>query len=264
MLLVRVMGNASFSFITMTLGREGGQWKVQDQVWRDTEPDANSVYAVLPPEPGAFTRAGSPWDQVAPGMDSSRATQLEWQLKAVFDDSYLYIRIESSAELPAPGSTIAKLPGRWPVLKIDTSDTGEFVLQDEVSIGDQATFDERGRANSHRAFAAYSLRLGRKQNQYEVFHTSAGLHPSPLIKVAGRELRHARTLGDHGHYGFARNQDDARRCAVAKLGVQHAGPKISSLGADHRLLGNCRPSPMRHDQKACPLCDETTKLPVSP
>ena len=76
------------------------------------------------------------------------------------------MRIESRAELPAPGSTIAKPPGGWHVLKIDTSDGGEFVLQDEVNVGDQATFDERGRAISYRAFAAYSLRLERNQNQH--------------------------------------------------------------------------------------------------
>ena len=49
---------ASDSFVTMTLRREGGQWKIQDQMWRDTAPDANSVYALVPPEPGVFARAG--------------------------------------------------------------------------------------------------------------------------------------------------------------------------------------------------------------
>lgn len=177
---------ASDSFVTMTLRREGGQWKIQDQMWRDTAPDANSVYALVPPEPGVFARAGSPWDQVASsGMDPSQAVRQGWQMKAVFDESYLYIRIESSTELPTPGSTIGKPPGGWPVLKIDTSDAGEFVLYDAVNIGDQATFDEHGRANSHRPFAAYSIRLER--NGHEVFSSSADLHPSPLVEVAGRD-----------------------------------------------------------------------------
>jgi hypothetical protein len=87
--------------------------------------------------------------------------------------------------LPAPGSTIQKPPGGWPVLKIDTSDAGEFVLYDAVNVGDQATFDTAGRANSHRAFAAYSIRLER--NHREVFSASADLHPSPLVEVAGRD-----------------------------------------------------------------------------
>jgi hypothetical protein len=176
---------AASNFATMTLRREDGQWKIQDQLWRDTAPDANSVYAFVPPDPGAFARAGSRWDQVAPGLSPSEAARLGWQMKAVFDESYLHIRIESGAELPAPGSTIGKPPGGWPVLKIVASDAGEFVLYDAVNVGDQATFDERGRANSHRAYAAYMIRLER--NGHEVFSASADLQPSPLLEVAGRD-----------------------------------------------------------------------------
>ncbi len=174
---------ASNSFPVMTLRKEGGEWRIQDQVWRNTAPEPNSVYAFLPPEPGAFARAGSRWDQVAPGMDASNAARLGWQLKAIFDDSYLYIRIESNAALPAPGSTIATSPTRWPVLKITTSDAGEFVLFDAVNIGDQATFDASGKANSHRAYASYTIRL--EQKDREIFTTSADLHPNPLIEVTG-------------------------------------------------------------------------------
>ena len=173
------------AFMTMTLRKENGQWKIQDEIMRDTAPNPNSVYAVVPPDAGAFARAGSPWDQIAPGMDPSQAARLGWQMKAVLDESYLYIRLESNSDLPAPGSTIQTPPGGWPVLKIDTSNAGEFVLLDAVNIGDQATFDAHGRANSHRAFAAYSIRLER--NQKEVFTTSADLHPSPLLEVAGRD-----------------------------------------------------------------------------
>ncbi|HEY3939998.1 MAG TPA: nuclear transport factor 2 family protein [Bryobacteraceae bacterium] len=182
---VLLVQGTSNSFVTMTLQRQGGQWKIQEQVWGDTAPDPNSVYALAPPDPGAFARAGSRWDHVAPAMDPSQAARLGWQVKAVFDESYLYIRIESSTELPAPGSTIGKPPGGWPVLKIGTSDGGEFVLYDAVDVGDQATFDEHGKANSHRPFAAYSIRLER--NGHEVFSASADLHPSPLVEVVGRD-----------------------------------------------------------------------------
>jgi hypothetical protein len=101
----------------MTLRRERGEGKIQDQVWKDTAPDPNSVYALAPPDAGAFARPGSRRDQVAPAMDPSQAARLGWLMKAVFDESYLYIRIGSSAELPAPGSTIGKPPGGWRVLK---------------------------------------------------------------------------------------------------------------------------------------------------
>jgi hypothetical protein len=182
---VLLVERAPNSFASMTFRREGGQWKIQDQLWRDTAPDPNSVYALVPPDAGTFARTGSRWDQVAPAMDSAKAARQGWQMKAVFDESYLYIRIESSAELPAPGSTIGTPPGGWPVLKIDTADAGEFVLYDAVNVGDQATFDAEGRANSHRPFAAYSIRLERKG--HEVFSASADLHPCPLIEVAGRD-----------------------------------------------------------------------------
>ncbi len=172
-------------YAIMTLVREGGQWKIQDESFRETAPDPISVYALLPPDPGAFARAGSPWDQIAPALNSSQSARLGWQMKAVFDESYLYIRIESGTELPAPGSTIEKPPGGWPVLKIDTSDAGEFVLYDTVNVGDQATFDSRGKANSHRAFAAYMIRLER--NDREIFSASADLHPSRLVQVAGQD-----------------------------------------------------------------------------
>ena len=182
---VLLVEGPSKSFVTMKLRREDSQWKIEDETFRDTAPAPNSVYAVLPPEPGAFARAGSHWEQVAPALNSNQAARLGWQMKAVFDESYLYIRIESSTELPAPGSTIDKPPGGWPVLKIDTSGAGEFVLYDAVNVGDQATFDSSGKANSHRAFAAYMIRLER--NRQEVFSASADLHSSELLSVAGRD-----------------------------------------------------------------------------
>lgn len=175
---------ASDSFVTIMLQRENGTWKIHDEIWGDTAPDPNSVYALVPPDPGAFGRAGSPWNQVAPGLNPSEASRQGWQIKAAFDESYLYIRIEAANPLPAPGATIEKPPGGWPVLKIDTSNSGEFVLNATVNVGDQATFDEHGKANSHRAFADYSIRLERKD--HEIFSTSAALHPSPLLNVEGR------------------------------------------------------------------------------
>ena len=173
------------AFVTMMLRREGGQWKIQDEMFRDTAPDPSSVYVLVPPGPGAFARAGSQWNQIAAAMDAGQAARLGWQMKAVFDESYLYIRIEWNAQLPAPGSTIEQPPSGWPVLKIDTPDAGEFLVFDQVNVGDQATFDSQGKANSHRAYAAYMIRLER--NDHEIFTTWSDLQPSPLIDVAGRD-----------------------------------------------------------------------------
>jgi len=182
---VLLVQGAPGSFATLILRREDGQWKIRDAMWRNTPADPNSVYALVPPDPGSFERAGSPWEQVAAGMNPSGASRPGWRMKAVFDESYLYIRIESSSELPAPGGTIRTPPGGWPVLKIATSDAGEFVLYDAVNAGDQATFGADGRANSHHRYAAYTIRLERQGR--EVFSASADLSPSPLLNVAGRD-----------------------------------------------------------------------------
>jgi hypothetical protein len=59
------------------------------------------------------------------------------------------------------------------------------VLFDGVSVGDQATFDEHGKANSHRAYAGYMIRL--EHDDHEVFSATAGLDRSPLLEVSGRD-----------------------------------------------------------------------------
>jgi len=171
-------------FLTMTLVHEAGAWKIDQQSWSDHAPDANSVYAALPPPEGAFSRAGSPWDRVAAALPANEAARKGWQIRATFDESYLYLRLEYNTPLPPPGSTTETPPTGWPVLKIDVAGAGEFVLYDDVNIGDQATFGADGRANSHRPFEAYMIRLER--NHREVFSASANMHSSPLIQVNDR------------------------------------------------------------------------------
>jgi len=194
------------SFVTMTLHQEGGQWRIREQAGRNTPADPNCVYALVLPDPGAFASAGSPWDQIAGG-----------QVKAVFDEAYLYVRIESSAELPAPGSTIQRPPGGWPVLKIGVAGAGGFVLYDAVNVGDQATFDEQGKANSHLPYAAYMMRLESKGR--EVFSAAADLSPSPLVTVAGRYFEMRIPLGTMGIVG-----SHATRMTVGDVAV-HRYPR---------------------------------------
>lgn len=174
------------SFAILSLRKEGGRWRISDLAWREKAADPNSVYALVPPPDGAFSRAGSPWDQIAPAMPPTTAAQLGWQMRSVFDESFLYIRIETGSTLPAPGSTIDKPPSGWPVMKISVAGTGDFVLLDSVNVGDQATFDSNGKANSHRAFASYEVWLER--NDHEIFTVFAGPDPSPLVQVSGPNL----------------------------------------------------------------------------
>jgi len=138
---------AQEAFLSMRFVKEDGRWKIKDFVSSNKAYPADSVYAMIPPGAGAFERAGAPWQNVAPAFDEADAAKQGWQVRAVYDESFLYIRIESSTPIPAPGSQAEKPPGGWPAMKVGVSGVGEFVLHANANIGDQATFDKSGRAN---------------------------------------------------------------------------------------------------------------------
>jgi hypothetical protein len=169
-------------FLSMRFVREDGLWKIKGQVFGNKAYHPDSVYAMIPPGAGAFERAGTPWQNVAPAFEGPEAARQGWQVRAAYDESFLYIRIESSNSLPAPGTTAERPPGGWPVLKVGVSGIGEFVLHANANIGDQATFDKSGRANSHRPYVAYWLMLERADQM--IFQAWAGLEPSPLVQAA--------------------------------------------------------------------------------
>jgi len=175
-------------FLSMRLLKEDGRWKIKDQVWGDKGFHADSVYAMIPPPAGAFERAGSPWQNVVGALDPAKHG---WQARATYDESFLYIRIESSTPMPAPGTQAEKPPMGWPVMKIDVTKVGasgvdEFVLHANANIGDQATFDESGRANSHQHYVAYWLMLERAGQM--IFQAWAGLQPDPLVRAGDHFL----------------------------------------------------------------------------
>jgi hypothetical protein len=172
---------AKDQFLNMRLVKEDGRWKIKDQVFSDKAYPAESVYAVIPPAAGAFERAGAPWQNVAAAFDKADAARHGWQLRTTYDESFLYIRIESLTPIPAPGTQAEKPPSGWPVMKVGVSGVGEFVLHANANIGDQATFDESGRANGHRHYVAYWLML-EHANQM-IFQTWADLHPNRLVQA---------------------------------------------------------------------------------
>jgi hypothetical protein len=141
---------------------------------------------MIPPAVGAFERAGAPWQNVAPAFDKADAAKHGWQVRATYDESFLYIRIESSTPIPAPGSQAETPPMGWSVMKVGVSGVGEFVLHATANIGDQATFDENGRANSHRHYVAYWLMLERADQM--IFQAWAGLTPDPLVQTGDHFL----------------------------------------------------------------------------
>jgi hypothetical protein len=168
-------------FLSTRFVMEDGRWKIKDQKWGDRAFHTESVYAVIPPAGGAFERAGAPWQNVTPAFNTAEAAKRGWQVRAAYDESFLYVRIESSKVLPAPGSQAEMPPSGWPVMKAGVSGVGEFVLHASANIGDQETFDESGRANGHRHYVAYWLMLERAKQM--IFQAWADLLPNPLIQA---------------------------------------------------------------------------------
>jgi hypothetical protein len=106
-------------FLSLRYVREGGQWKIKDFASSDKPYPIESVFAMLPPPPGAFERAGEPWQNVPHALDKASAERQGWQLRTTYDESFLYVRIESSVGIPAPGTPADKPPMGWPVMKIE-------------------------------------------------------------------------------------------------------------------------------------------------
>jgi hypothetical protein len=193
---------AARNHVTLRLVRESGAWKIADQAWSEKAPDPGLIYSTLPPSDGAFARAGSPWQGIARSSRNSKfynPEQVRWGLQAAVDESYIYIRIENGHELPAPNTEVQgefpnlKNPASldWPVMKIRVSgaprqEPKEFRLDAAESIGDQATFDKQGKANSHRHYMAYLLTVWRGDDR--VVSAEAGSNVGPLVQVHGRYM----------------------------------------------------------------------------
>jgi hypothetical protein len=190
---------ARHNYVSMRFVREQGAWKIADQVWSETAPDPASIYTLSPPEDGAFARAGSPWQRVPKAIGNTKyfkPEELRWNLQAAFDESFLYVRIEAATALPAPNSEVkgkfadlkSGVPRDWPVMMIKitgpASKPSKFTFDAADFIGDQATFDEQGKANSHRHFVAYSLSL--RRGDTFVYSAGSGVHSDPLIDIHDR------------------------------------------------------------------------------
>lgn len=160
------------NYATMRLVIENGEWKIAEQIFSNVPPDPRSLYALVPPPDGAFARAGSPWQNVA----RSSPPNLGWRLQATRDQSYVYVRIESDAPLPAANSEVSAeaagridtgVPRRWPVMKIAVvgKASREYRFDITANVGDRATFDPAGKANSHFHFVAYSFNVSLGDNR---------------------------------------------------------------------------------------------------
>jgi hypothetical protein len=103
---------AEEQFLGMRLVKEAGLWKIKDQIWSDKPYHADSVYAMIPPPAEAFERAGAPWQNVAPAFNGAGAAKRGWQVRTTYDESYLYVRIESSRLFPCARQHCGEAAGR--------------------------------------------------------------------------------------------------------------------------------------------------------
>ena len=172
------IGSMDNTFFSMELVREEGGWKLLKESYSEQALDPAMLYAVVPPADGSFARSGSDWSKVA------RAGTAKWKMQAVADETYLYVRIDALTPLPAQGSEVqgdfpnlnARVDQNWPVMKI-RSGVLEVSFRTSIGVGDRATFDEQGKANSHHHFLSYSLWVTR--GDATVFESNL----EPLISV---------------------------------------------------------------------------------
>jgi hypothetical protein len=184
---------------------EDGAWKIEAEGMSDLLPDPRGLSSLLPPPDGNFLRAGSPWPRVPYAVANAKffkATELDWKMQATQDESFLYVRFEAKAPLPAPGQEIYEDrsapdgpvrdggPPPPPIMKVKVSGkTGgqEFTLQASDTIQTRSTFDDKGKANSRRFFVDYTLTLWSGADTV-IFTNDTNDTFSPLVAVNDRFL----------------------------------------------------------------------------
>jgi hypothetical protein len=208
----RMDGSATntFKYEAVKFLLEDGAWKVDVESMSDSPLDPRGLYALLPPADGAFIRAGSPWASIPYANSNTKffkEDQLDWKMQATQDESFLYIRFEAKAPLPAPqvevpadntapGKSVnSGAPSSPPVMKIkiseaaggQTANVQEFSFHASDVIQTRATFDEKGKANSNRFFVVYSLTV-RDPAEATIFDSNTDETFSHLVAVQDRFL----------------------------------------------------------------------------
>ena len=64
---------------------ENGSWKIVEEDLNSNPMDPSALEAAVPPQDGAFARAGSPWDKVPYASENTKwfkEDQIGWKLKA--------------------------------------------------------------------------------------------------------------------------------------------------------------------------------------
>jgi hypothetical protein len=88
---------------------ENGGWKVSREQLSETPIDSFVLWGLLPPESGAFTRAGAPWKRVGYAAINTEVVgkkDVMWKMQGTMDESFVYLRYEWLAEIPQPGAKV--------------------------------------------------------------------------------------------------------------------------------------------------------------
>lgn len=175
---------------------EKGAWKIAEALLNTVPIDASALEAAVPPAGGAFSRAGSPWSRIPYAAINAKwfkPNQVEWKLQATADESFVYIRFEARAPLPAPGTEIPRtdkakgIPPSPDVMVIRTASGKHFTLVLSSNPMTRATFDKTGHATSNRFFVQYSFVL-RNTAGATLFSDGTRDTFDPLIAVHDRFL----------------------------------------------------------------------------
>jgi hypothetical protein len=194
---------------------EDGAWKVAREQWSDSPFDPFVAYALLPPEDGAFLRAGSPWKRI-PYANLNRAVmdrkEQPWNVQGTLDDSFLYVRLEAPAPLPAPGSRVnakqpdrgkSGIPGKTPALRIKLATGEEFQIAIADVVSMRGAFEGGGSASAARAaasqaFLTYTLTVKNAAGADIFEHSTADDSAARMLTVQDRYVDIAIPVGGLG------------------------------------------------------------------
>lgn len=179
--MVNSQDNTS-QFYSVRFVFENNDWKIAEESFTNEPVDKNIF---LPPKESSFIKAGLPWDNVpyaTLNTASFNKEELNWNMQAIMDETFLFIHFTSEVSLPLVGIEIDSAgkqageirtgaPQRPPSLVIDikknsTEDKFGLLIGDVIKT--KATFDELGKAKSNRFFVDYSFSVDKNNNP--IFH----------------------------------------------------------------------------------------------
>ncbi len=181
---------------------EAGGWKISRELFSETPFDPFVLHGLLPPESGAFIRAGSPWKKVAYAALNTAVLgkkEVTWRMQAIYDEAFVYIRFEWISDIPAPGSRIPPEsaaagktggPPAPPTVQIKVTGSEPEGRNLTVSATDVMTSSGSGKAT-----VSYSLQVKNAAGD-DIFEYSLGNDSSGrLLSVQGKYIEVRIPLG---------------------------------------------------------------------